>query len=98
MTPGSMTNPVFDHASGAKTTVSSTSVTIGTPPARCTFAYIGTNETILIRTDGETAADAAGALPVTSPGDWYPVIPGVAVKAIRASADATVYFVPAKVR
>ena len=90
-------DPVFDHAAGTKTTVT-TSATILTPPAGCKFARFSSNVDCFIRTDGSAAADDAASVPLyAGQPEVLPVTAAVIVKGFAASS-AVIRAMPLKAR
>lgn len=92
-------DPVFDHANGAKFTVTTASQTAITPPAGARYLRVHATADMFIRTDGGVAADAAGSI-ILKAGvtETIPCVGGTAVTAIVASGTATLYATPSKSR
>lgn len=97
--PTASQNPVYDHANGAKVTVTTTSTDILTPPAGCEFVRISAEADCFVRTDGSAAADNGGSIRIMAGlPEVIPVTAGSKVTAIVASGSTTVRATPLKAR
>lgn len=91
-------DPVFDHANGTKTGVT-TSATVITPPAGCKYIRISSDLDIYVNTAGGAAVDNGTAIRIiANQPEIIPVIAGTAVNALSSSGTATVCCTPLKVR
>lgn len=92
-------DPIFDHANGAKVTVTTASTDILTPPANCRYARISADADVFVRTDGSAAADNGGAIRlVANTPEIIPVVAGAKLTGIVASGTAVVRCTPLKAR
>jgi hypothetical protein len=96
--PSTDQDPIFDHANGTKTSVT-TSATIITPPAACKFLRISTDVDIFVNTAGSAAVDDGTSIRVVAnQPEIIPVVAATAVKALSSGGTATVRCTPMKVR
>lgn len=97
--PVALPDPIFDHANGTKTTVTSgtDSIVINTGTAK--FINVFATEDILIRTDGSVASDTGGSMVIIAgQNEVLPVPPATAISALAMNTDASVYVTPLKSR
>lgn len=96
--PGASQDPIFDHANGTKTSITTTAAII-TPPALCRYVRISTDADIVINTANSAAIDDGTATRIiaNSP-EIVPVVAGVQVHALSLSGTAVVRCTPMKVR
>jgi hypothetical protein len=91
-------DPIFDHASGTKTSVT-TSATVITPPADCRYLRISTDVDTFVNTAGNTAVDDGTSIRVVANvPEVIPVTAGTPVKALSSSGTAVVRCTPLRSR
>lgn len=96
--PSTDQNPIFDHANGTKTSVTTTT-TIITTGAGHTFLRISTDVDLFVNTAGSAAVDDGTSIRiVANQPEVIPVPPSTAIKALSSSGTATVRCTPLKVR
>ena len=96
--PSADQDPIFDHANGTKTDVT-TAEDVLTPPAGCRYVRVSANVDILVRTDGQDAADDAFSILVSAgQPEIVPVTEAVPVSALSTSGTAVVRCMPFKSR
>ncbi len=98
VSPAASEDVIFDHASGTKTSVT-TSATVFTPPTGCKYVRISSDTDCFVNTSGATAIDNGTALRlIANVPEILPVTEGVAVKVLSASGTAVVRCSPFKAR
>ena len=91
-------DPIFDHANGTKTSVT-TSAGVITPPTGCKYVRISSDVNIYVNTNNAAAVDDGTSILIfASQPETIPVQAGVQVRALSASGTATVRCMPLKVR
>jgi hypothetical protein len=91
-------DPIFDHANGTKTSVT-TSATVITPPTGCKYLRISADADVFVNTAGSAAVDDGTSIRIiANQPEVIPVTAGTAVKALSASGTAVVRCTPLKVR
>ena len=96
--PSKDQDPIYDHANGTKTSVT-TSATIITPPAGCKFIRLSSDVDIFVNTAGSAAVDDGTSIRiVANQPEIIPVTAATAVKALSSSGTATVRCTPYKER
>lgn len=91
-------DPVYNNASGTKTSVTSSAIIL-TPPAGCRFAEIDTTADVVINTAGAAAVDDGTAKRILAGvPEIVPVTAGVPVRALSLSGTAVVRVTPLKNR
>lgn len=97
-TTSSAQDPIFDHANGTKTSVT-TSATIITPPTGCKYLRISTDVDAYINTAGSAAVDDGTSIRiVANVPEVIPVTAGTVVKALSSSGTAVIRCTPLKSR
>lgn len=96
--PSKDQDPIYDHANGTKTSVT-TSATVITPPAGCKFLRISSDVDVFVNTAGSAAVDDGTSIRIVanSP-EVIPVTAATAVVALSSSGTATVRCMPYKER
>jgi hypothetical protein len=98
MRPSADQDPIFDHANGTKTSVTTSAIII-TPPASCKFVRISTDVDVYVNTAGNAAVDDGTAIRiVANQPEVIPVTAAVAVYALSSSGTAVVRCTPLKTR
>ena len=96
--PSAAYDPIFDHDSGKKTSVTASALVI-TPPAGCKWVRVSSNVDILLHTAGEAAVDNDETIYIVANiPEIVPATAGVAFYALSTSGTATVRCTPLKAR
>lgn len=92
-------DPVLNHAAGVKVTATTASATLITPPAGTKYVRVMAEADVLLRTDGQAAADDGGSIRlVANSPEVIPVYEGVPVTVRSVSGTAVVRSTPMKAR
>lgn len=98
--PSDDQDPIFDHANGAKVTLTAnTAADLITPPAGCKFVRISADADIFVATDNPTSPSDDGKMIriIANQPEIIPVVAGMKVKGLSTTA-AVVRLTPMKVR